>query len=67
MILGIGWFDKEMESNADLDDFIVQDVSVDPYLPLADNYFDFVVIPSMFQLFQRPKIMFEEINRYIIV
>ena len=39
-----------------------QDLTVDPFLPLADNYFDFVVVPAMFQLFQRPLDMFKGIN-----
>ena len=52
-----------MSCNPSLDDFIEQDISIDPYLPLADNYFDFVIVPAMFQLFQRPKEMFQEINR----
>jgi SAM-dependent methyltransferase len=63
--VGVGWSAREMSCNPALDDYIEQDISVDPYLPLADNYFDFVVIPAMFQLFQRPKQMFEEINRVL--
>ena len=39
-----------MECNKDLDDYIVQDISVDPFLPLADNYFDVVIVPAMFQV-----------------
>jgi ubiquinone/menaquinone biosynthesis C-methylase UbiE len=54
-----------MKSNALLDDIIEQDITIDPYLPLADNYFDIVIVPSMFQLFQRPKEMFQEINRVL--
>ena len=63
--VGVGWFEDEMKTNADLDDYIVQDITVDPFLPLADNYFDFVVIPANFQLFQRPLDMFQEINRVL--
>jgi SAM-dependent methyltransferase len=64
-VVGVGWFNDEMKCNPDLDDFIEQDISVDPFLALADNYFDFVIIPSMFQLFQRPLDMFREINRVL--
>lgn len=63
--VGVGWFGYEMEANEDLDDCIEQDISVDPYLPLKDNYFDFVVVPAMFQLYQRPLEMFQEINRVL--
>lgn len=63
--VGVGLYAREMQCNPELDDFIEQDISVDPYLPLADNYFDFVVVPAMFQLFQRPKEMFQEINRVL--
>lgn len=63
--VGVGWYGDEMKANPDLDDYIVQDVSVDPFLPLADNYFDFVVVPAMFQLCQRPLEMFKEINRVL--
>jgi SAM-dependent methyltransferase len=63
--VGVGWYDEEMRCNAALDDFIEQDITVDPYLPLASNYFDIVVVPAMFQLLQRPKEMFEEINRVL--
>ena len=63
--VGVGWFKDEMECNADLDDFIEQDISIDPYLPLKDNYFDFVVMPAMFQLLQLPRETFQEINRVL--
>lgn len=29
---------------------MVQDLTVDPFLPLASNYFDLVVVPAMFQV-----------------
>ena len=61
--VGVGWSPLEMKANAALDDWIEQDISVDPYLPLADNFFDVVVMPANFQLLQRPREMFEEINR----
>eukprot|EP00981_Chlorochromonas_danica_P006601 scaffold1438_cov173-Ochromonas_danica.AAC.6 len=64
-VVGVGWYGEEMKSNAALDDFIEQDLTVDPYLPLADGYFDIVVMPAMFQLLQRPKEMFQEINRVL--
>lgn len=32
------------------DDYIEQDITVDPYLPIADNTFDFVIVPAMFQV-----------------
>jgi SAM-dependent methyltransferase len=54
-----------MKANGALDDYIEQDITVDPFLPLADNYFDFVVMPAMFQLCQRPQDMFKEINRVL--
>jgi len=63
--VGVGFYGPEMKANPALDDYIVQDISVDPYLPLADNYFDFVVVPANFQLLQRPKEMFQEINRVL--
>lgn len=63
--VGVGWYGEEMKCNADLDDYIVQDITVDPFLPLADNYFDFVVVPANFQLLQRPLDMFREINRVL--
>jgi len=63
--VGVGWWADEMKCNSALDDYIEQDITVDPYLPLADNYFDFVIVPANFQLFQRPKVMFEEINRVL--
>ena len=56
---------EEMLCNPDLDDFIRQYITFDPFLPLADNYFDFVIVPCMFQLFQRPLDMFQEINRVL--
>lgn len=63
--VGVGWWAREMRANAALDDFIEQDLSVDPYLPLADNFFDAVIMPANFQLLQRPREMFEEINRVL--
>lgn len=64
-VVGVGWYGDEMKANPALDDYIEQDISVDPFLPLTDNYFDFVVVPAMFQLFQRPREMFQEINRVL--
>lgn len=64
-VVGIGWDSNEMECNEDLDDYTEQDVSIDPYLPLQDNYFDIVIVPAMFQLFQNPLVMFQEINRVL--
>ena len=63
--VGVGWYGDEMKANGALDDYIEQDITVDPFLPLADNYFDFVVVPAMFQLFQRPQDTFKEINRVL--
>lgn len=63
--VGVGWSEEEMRANPDLDDYIQQDISVDPFLPLASNYFDFVIMPANFQLLQRPKDMFQEINRVL--
>ncbi|KAJ1420811.1 hypothetical protein B484DRAFT_304844, partial [Ochromonadaceae sp. CCMP2298] len=63
--VGVGWYGDEMRANGALDDFIEQDVSVDPFLPLADNFFDFVIVPANFQLLQRPLEMFQEINRVL--
>jgi SAM-dependent methyltransferase len=64
-VVGVGWWARELQANAALDDFIEQDISVDPYLPLADNYFDAVIMPANFQLLQRPREMFQEINRVL--
>jgi SAM-dependent methyltransferase len=64
-VVGVGWYGYEMEANSVLDDVIEQDISIDPYLPLQDNYFDVVVMPAMFQLLQRPQEMFQEINRVL--
>jgi len=63
--VGVGWYGDEMKCNPDLDDYIVQDITVDPFLPIADEYFDFVIVPANFQLFQRPLDMFREINRVL--
>lgn len=54
-----------MMCNPRLDDIIVQDISVDPFLPLVDNFFDFVIVPANFQLVQRPRDLFQEINRVL--
>lgn len=63
--VGVGWSSEEMGANPDLDDYIEQDITVDPFLPLASNYFDFVIMPANFQTIQRPKDMFQEINRVL--
>lgn len=64
-VVGVGWDKREMKANALLDDFIAQDVSTDPFLPLADNYFDFVVMPANFQLLQKPRELMQEVNRVL--
>lgn len=61
----VGWSESEMMCNPRLDDIIVQDISVDPFLPLVDNFFDFVIVPANFQLIQRPRDLFQEINRVL--
>lgn len=63
--VGVGLYDREMRCNAMLDDCIEQDISQDPFLPLADDYFDFVVMPANFQLLQRPQQFFQEVNRVL--
>lgn len=65
LTVGVGWDSEEMGVNADLDDFIEQDWTTDPFLPLADNYFDFVIMPANFQLLQRPLDFFREVNRVL--
>ena len=50
MAARIGWYADEMKANPALDDAIEQDITVDPFLPIADNYFDFVIMPAMFQV-----------------
>jgi ubiquinone/menaquinone biosynthesis C-methylase UbiE len=47
------------------DDCIQQDITVDPFLPLSDGYFDLVTMPAMFQLLQRPLDLFREIHRVL--
>jgi len=64
-VVGIGWHPEELAANIALDDYILQDFTVDPYFPLSDNFFDFVVMPANFQLIQRPKIFFQEVNRVL--
>ena len=65
--IGIGWDNEEIESNADIDDYIIQDITIDPYIPLKSNYFDIVIIPANIQLLQRPLTLFQEINRVLKV
>ena len=63
--VGVGWSGDEMRCNGVLDDWIEQDLTVDPYLPISSNFFDFVVMPANAQLLQSPKVMFQEMNRVL--
>ena len=63
--IGLGLNAIEMENNPGLDEFLVQNINVDPTLPFEANYFDAVVIVVSIQYVSKPIELFQEIARIL--
>ena len=64
-LAGLGMNAVEMEDNPDLDDYVIQDINVDPVLPYEDATFDAVVITVSVQYLTRPIEVFRQVNRIL--
>ena len=64
-LVGHGMNDIEMRNNQRLSDYFLQDLNLNPVLPLADNRFDGVVICVSVQYLTRPVEVFAEIGRVL--
>ncbi len=64
-LVGHGMNDIEMRNNPRLSEYFLQDLNLDPILPLPDNRFDGVVICVSVQYLTRPVEVFAEIGRVL--
>jgi len=64
-LVGHGMNDIEMRNNPRLSEYFLQDVNLNPVLPLEDNRFDGVVICVSAQYLTRPVEVFAEIGRVL--
>jgi SAM-dependent methyltransferase len=64
-LVGHGMNEAELKANPKLSEYFVQDLNLDPVLPLADDRFDGVVICVSVQYLTRPVEVFREIARVL--
>ena len=64
-VSGQGMNKTELEANDQLDDFIIQDLNLNPHLPYDDNSFDAVLNTVSVQYLKRPVEVFREVGRVL--
>ncbi len=64
-LVGLGMNAVEMAENPDLDEYIVQDINLNPELPFGENTFDAVVITVSVQYLTQPVETFRQVNRIL--
>lgn len=64
-VVGVGMNAQEMSENAFLDDWHVQNLNADPYLPFADGEFDAAAICVSMQYLTRPIEVLREVGRVL--
>ncbi len=64
-VCGLGMNLEELRSNPRLDDYVVQDLNLDPVLPYADSSFDAVLIAVSVQYLIHPVEVFKSIGQVL--
>jgi len=64
-VSGVGMNEFELSKNPRLTDFIAKDLNVDPKLPYEDETFDLVTCVVSVDYLNKPRAVFEEINRVL--
>ncbi len=64
-VIGHGLNKQELEANARLDEFWIQDLNINQILPIEDSSIDIVLIVAGWQYLQQPEIVAEELRRII--
>ncbi len=64
-VSGLGMNEQELERNPRLNDYLVQNLNVQPTLPYQDESFDAVMIIVSIQYLTRPQEVFSEIDRIL--
>ena len=64
-LIGHGMNEVELQSNRRLTSYFLQDLNIDPILPLDEDQFDGVVICVSIQYLTRPVEVFQEIGRVL--
>lgn len=64
-VSGLGMNEQELERNPRLNDYLVQNLNVQPTLPYQDESFDAVMIIVSIQYLTRPQEVFSEIERIL--
>lgn len=63
--VGLGMNKKELEKNSQINEFVVQDLNVQPTFPFPDNTFDYVTCVVSVDYLIRPLEVFQEIRRVL--
>ena len=64
-VVGLGMNTAELKKNAQLSEFVVRDLNVNPLFPFEDNSFDFVTCVVSVDYLTRPLEVFSEIKRVL--
>jgi SAM-dependent methyltransferase len=64
-LVGLGLNEDELRLNEQLDDYLVQDLNVNPTLPFADASFDGAVCTVSVQYLTQPVAVFAEVGRVL--
>lgn len=62
-VVGLGLNSEEMQENAQLTEYVIQDVNADPSLPFGDGEFDGACCAVSVQYLQHPVELFREVRR----
>lgn len=64
-VVGLGMNEEELRNNAQLDEFLIHDLNVEPALPFADATFDGAACTVSVQYLTRPVTVFAEVGRVL--
>ncbi len=64
-ITGLGMNEDEMQSNPQLNEFVLQDLNKNPRLPFPDQSFDAATCAVSVQYLTQPLAVFQEVNRVL--
>lgn len=65
-VVGLGMNEAELDSNPRLDEWLVQDLNLDPTLPFDDDEFDAAAICVSIQYLTRPTEVLRELGRVVL-
>ena len=64
-LVGVGMNARELSANPAMEDFVVQDLNVEPRLPFPDDHFDHAVCCVSVDYLTQPLAVFAEVSRVL--